>query len=407
MPPFHVPAGAGEAAATLGSGATVGSPLYDMDPSHGLAVAAVAILPLVLWLARHLGGARVAGIAAGYDALAPIHKLAFWLLAITSAAHLGLAVGHGTPGLRLLFVLDAVLLAEAARRLALGRRWRLLAGALLLGSIVGYWVAILGGEAPDQVGLATKLIDILALAIVLRPADARRRRRGWTASGLTIALVVLTATSAWAGAFAAGGGVQGHTHDQGAGSVPAPGTLLPATHANEATDAQLVAAADLHDDTEAALARYADPAAAAADGFDVTGIAGLDFHATNEAYLHDDRILDPERPETLVYAAGPNGPVLLGAMFQMPGFGDVGPTVGGPLTVWHGHEEICFSLIPPGLTGIVSPLGGCPVGSFALPRTVEMMHVWTAPGAPQPFGDLDDAWRRAYVAGASVSRSAP
>jgi hypothetical protein len=85
-------------------------------------------------------------------------------------------------------------------------------------------------------------------------------------------------------------------------------------------------------------------------------------------------------------------------MFQMSKFGEPGPAVGGPLTVWHGHEQICFSVLPPGLTGIVSPLGGCPVGSLAIPRTVEMMHVWTAPGAPQPFGDLDDGWRRAYVA---------
>jgi hypothetical protein len=84
-------------------------------------------------------------------------------------------------------------------------------------------------------------------------------------------------------------------------------------------------------------------------------------------------------------------------MFQMPSFGDPGPAVGGPLTVWHGHEQICFSLVPPGLTGIVSPLGGCPVGSLIIPRTVEMMHVWTVPGVPQPFGDLDDGWRRDYV----------
>ena len=45
----------------------------------------------------------------------------------------------------------------------------------------------------------------------------------------------------------------------------------------------------------------------------------------------------------------------------------------------------------------VSPLGGCPVGSLSIPRTVEMMHVWTVPGVPAPFGDLDDAWRDAYV----------
>lgn len=128
------------------------------------------------------------------------------------------------------------------------------------------------------------------------------------------------------------------------------------------------------------------------------GIFGLDFHAGNSTYDHDDRVLDPERPETLVYAMGPNGPILLGAMFQMPGFDEAGPAVGGPLTVWHGHEQICISLVPPGLTGIVSPLGGCPVGSLAIPKTAEMIHIWTVAGVPQPFGDLDDDWRRAYVA---------
>jgi hypothetical protein len=26
-----------------------------------------------------------------------------------------------------------------------------------------------------------------------------------------------------------------------------------------------------------------------------------------------------------------------------------------------------------------------------------MIHVWTVPGAPDPFGDLDDAWLDAYL----------
>ena len=179
--------------------------------------------------------------------------------------------------------------------------------------------------------------------------------------------------------------------------MPAPGTSLSASIPAAASVEQVSAARLLLEATRAAIARYADPAVAARDGYAVDGIAGLDSHASNEAYEHDDRVLDPERPESLVYAMGTHGPILLGAMFQMPGFGEVGPAVGGPLTVWHGHEQICFSLVPPGLTGIVSPLGGCPVGSLSMPRTVEMMHVWTVPGAPQPFGDLDDAWRDAYV----------
>ncbi|MGQ0670752.1 MAG: hypothetical protein ACT4PO_13960 [Actinomycetota bacterium] len=46
-----------------------------------------------------------------------------------------------------------------------------------------------------------------------------------------------------------------------------------------------------------------------------------------------------------------------------------------------------------------SPLGGCPVGSINLPITQEMIHVWTVPGAPEPFGDLDEERRAAYVTG--------
>jgi len=398
---LHVPTGSDAVAV---AGAVVGNPMYDMAAGHGLAVAAVALLPLEAWLARAVGGRRIARIVVGYDALPPLHRFAFWLLAITAAAHLGLALGHGGPGLCLLFVLDAILLAETARRLAIGRAWRLLAACLLLGSVAAYCVAVLAGEAPDQVGLATKLVEIAALAVVLRPADARHRVRDWAASGATIGLVVATGLTAWIGAFAAAGGVAGHAHDHGVATVPGPGTLLHVPDEHEPTADEARAAAELHDATVAALARYADPAVAAADGYDVTGIAGLDFHASNPTFEADGIVLDPTRPETLVYAQGPAGPILLGAMFQMPGFGQAGPTVGGPLTVWHGHEQICFSLVPPGLTGIVSPLGGCPVGSLAIPRTVEMMHVWTAPGAPRPFGDLDDAWRRAYVSRATSAR---
>lgn len=393
---FHVPSGAAQAGVSA-AGATVGSPLYDIAPGHELAVAAVAVLPVLAWVVRTLGGVRIVRLVDGYDGLPAIRKLAFWLLAISAAVHVGLAIGHGGPGLRLLFVLDAAVLAEAARRLALGRSWRLLAAAVLLGSLMAYWVALFGGEAPDQVGLATKLVELTALATVIRPA-AGRRVRGWAASGVTIVLVVLTGLAGWAGAFIAAGGAQAHAHDHGAGSVPGPGTLLPASIPADASAEQASAAQQLHDATRAAIARYAKPAVAAADGYDVDGIFGLDFHAGNSTYDHDDRVLDPERPETLVYAMGPNGPILLGAMFQMPGFDEAGPAVGGPLTVWHGHEQICISLVPPGLTGIVSPLGGCPVGSLAIPKTAEMIHIWTVARVPQPFGDLDDDWRRAYVA---------
>ena len=84
-------------------------------------------------------------------------------------------------------------------------------------------------------------------------------------------------------------------------------------------------------------------------------------------------------------------------MFTVP-LGVAGPMIGGPLTVWHAHEHVCIGLLPPGLTGLRSPLGGCPVGSIEVPRTNEMIHLWTIPGAPQAWGDLDETWRAAYIA---------
>lgn len=73
--------------------------------------------------------------------------------------------------------------------------------------------------------------------------------------------------------------------------------------------------------------------------------------------------------------------------------------IGGPTTVWHAHEHVCFGLVPPGLAGLLSPLGGCPLGAVDLPLTNEMIHAWVVPGAPQAWGDLDEAWRDRYLAG--------
>jgi hypothetical protein len=277
--------------------------------------------------------------------------------------------------------------------------------AVLVGSIVAYWVSALSGEAPDQVALATKLCEILALVIVLRPAVSATSRMGIVRSmarGLAVVvLVVGTATTSWIGAFRASAAdpaaLSGH-HVHG-GPVSPPGTVMPAVPAREATPAERAAADDLIIAARKALAKYADINVAAADGYNVKGIAGIDFHASNPANENDGRILDVAHPETLVYAVAPNGqPVLMGAMFLMPKIGEPGPTIGGPLTVWHAHQHVCISLTPPGLAGLLSPLGTCPIGTIDLALTAEMIHIWIVPGAPEPFGDLDDAWKRAYLA---------
>jgi hypothetical protein len=385
--------------AHLGDVVGGGSPLYQLSPEHVAGLLALAALPIGLWLLRR-GGAPI---------LPPIEWLLVAMLGGSAAIHLGLVIGsdHGS-GTSALFVVDGILLATIARRVLRGRGAGRLGVAVLVGSIVAYWVSALAGEAPDQLGIATKLGEILALAIVIRPGPSQRGRAVRSVAGsVAIALLVIgTATSSWVGAFRAAasgpGAVAGH-HVHGGGVAP-PGTVMPATADREPTSAERAAAGALVQAARVALARYDDAALAAADGYQVSGIAGIDFHAQNPGYEHDDRVLDPARPETLVYGLAPDGrPVLLGAMFLMPKIGEPGPTVGGPLTVWHAHQHICFSLTPPGLAGLLSPLGACPLGTVDIPLTAEMIHIWIVPGAPDVFGDLDDAWKRAYLA-ASVTR---
>jgi hypothetical protein len=380
--------------------ATAGSPLYDILPEHEIAIVAVLVLPLVAWAfrLRAARSSRFATLVAGYEASTALVKFTVWLLAISATVHLALAFSHAGQT-RVLFAVQAVALAVVIGRLLGGRSWRLPAAVVLTGSIGAFWLANLGGEAPDQLGLATKLIELTALAVVIRPMPGRRIR-GLLASTAVVLLVVATATAGWIGAFraTAGAGGDGHAHSHAPGSVATPGSVLPLIEDREPTPGELAEAERLRMDVAAAIAPYADLAIAAAAGFDVEGIHGTNFHAANKANEEDGRVLDPSLPETLVYAAGPEGPVLLGAMFVMPSLGAPGPAVGGPATIWHAHENICLSLTPPALTGILSPLGNCPVGSIAWPVTPEMIHVWTVPGAPEPFGDLDEGWLRDYLA---------
>ena len=372
-------------------GAAGGSPLYLIGTEHLAGVFALLVLPIGALVLRRRGTPD----------LAPLQWLLAGLLAASAAIHAGLAIGsdHGA-GLSVLFIVDAVLLGLVTRRVLNGSPAGRLGVAVLVGSIGAYWVSALRGEAPDQVGLATKLIEILALAIVVRPAASQSRLRSVAGSIAIVTFALGTATSSWIGAFRASaaepGAITGHhVH---AGSVAPPGTIFPEVPLRDATPAERAAANNMVEAARIALARYADPAVAAADGYHVNGLAGIDFHASNPAYEHDERVLDPAHPETLVYAVAPDGrPVLMGAMFLMPKIGTPGPTVGGPLTVWHAHQHVCFSLMPPALAGLLSPLGTCPIGTIDVPLTAEMIHIWIVPGAPEPFGDLDEAWKRAYL----------
>lgn len=372
----------------------VGSPMYDVIPEHWPAVAAIVALFVGAWLVQRdarRGRPWATPFVADYRKLPLIHRFLVWLLLITGSAHLGLVLGHEFGWYSVGYGAIGGAQLAVARRLIRRRRWRRYTAAILMVSLLAYAVSSMSGEAPDQLGLATKLLELAALAVVLAPQrDSRMRRLG--ASTATVTFSVVVAIGAWAGAFGAGEG--GHH----LGEVPPPGVLVPGGEDREPTAHEQRDADDLYEATLATAAKYADPEAARAVGYAVDDMYGLDFHAVNEAYKTDGRVLDPERPENLIYAVTDAGPVLVGVMFEVEGIGEPGPAVGGPLTVWHAHDHVCFSLTPPALSGLTSPFGTCPLGSITIPITNEMIHVWTLPDAPDRFGDLEDAWLEDYLA---------
>src|ERR687897_1919895 len=78
------------------------------------------------------------------------------------------------------------------------------------------------------------------------------------------------------------------------------------------------AADELVADVRATLAAYADPAAAVTAGYRAPGPRrhpGPVQHYLNRDLARDDDVLDPARPDGLVYYTGGDQPVLLGAFF--------------------------------------------------------------------------------------------
>lgn len=361
----------------------INSPLYRIIDEHALAT--FSLLATAAFIAFVLRGDRQDGWIMAYRQLAMPQRLAWWSLVLSASVHFGLVFGHDIEPLSFGYLAAASGMLFASQRVLQRTHWRRWTAGALGASIVAYAGVTIGGNAPDQLALLTKLIELGGLTAALTPNQGARLARLGNVAMVGTALVF--SVTSWAGAFGSGDG--GHHH----GETPPPAVLLPIGEDREATAAEQSAADALHAETVIALAKYSDPAVAAAEGYDVAGLLdskGFDFHADNPAMKNDGHILDPNYPETLVYAMGPDGPVLLGAMFQMDEIGQRGPAVGGPLTVWHAHDHICMTFM--GMSGAVGPFGTCGLGSFAMPVTNEMLHIFIVDGAPDRFGDLDDEW---------------
>ncbi len=140
---------------------------------------------------------------------------------------------------------------------------------------------------------------------------------------------------------------------------------------------------DLIERTEAALPAFADVDALPALGFQdfgVTAPGGYD-HWTNQAWIDDEHILDPEFPESLVFRHTPEGGyVLEAAMFFLPSEYDLStiPEDLAWMPGWHEHPELCVN--PDGtFAGLADVDGTCFSGTPS--EMPPMMHVWLVANA--------------------------
>jgi hypothetical protein len=252
---------------------------------------------------------------------------------------------------------------------------------------------LFAGIVTAAVGLAGAAWVRLGLA-----ADPRWSRRARCLLVLGMAYVTTLSLASLNRAAIAESAAHGHGADHvhasgleaaGAGPAHAPdhdqaGADAPATGCRP-TASQLRAAGELVADTRRGLARFADLPDALAVGYapQLREPEALK-HYFNPAYVTDGRVLDPARPEGLLYAFSARGPVLVAAVYLMNRAGEPGRAVGGCLTRWHVHDDLCSSDPARGMiTGMRTPAGRCPPGQvpWAAPP---MLHTWVI-DTPGPF----------------------
>jgi hypothetical protein len=326
-------------------------------------------------------------------------RVAGHLLADSAAIHLALPIGHhDNLVLVVLFLASGVVYGVLGWRAIVGGRYRTPSILLLVATLIAYIDVVgTGGEGADQVGILTAILEVVALGICLIPRGHAPVRRVFGSTAFVLA-VVLTGGGMWIASLA------GHSdssstlvtasshHDADRGQA---GMIMQPVSESSATPAQVQAAATIAAQTKAALVPYVDIRAAIAAGFEPSLTrTGLRVHLANKANGNDGHVLDPAKPEMLMYAIADGKATLLGAVFQMPRAGMLGPTPGGPIMQWHEHD-VCLTGLPPSYT-VVDVYGTCPLFSVSL-TVGEMMHIWVVDHPGGPYNDdVPDAWIRAY-----------
>jgi hypothetical protein len=316
-----------------------------------------------------------------------------------------------------------------AQKLVSFSPWAVSAGVVLL--LVGLgWDAVLHSLDPDlaaregvfSLSNPGHILFGGGIAVIVAGVVMFFAGRALTSSSpvrLALPAVALVALSMTTLALAATTGTLGgpdHVHDDGTVHTHAEhqefearqaGGAGPSTHPGASHEhgeaiaisaAELEAAARLVADTKAASARFEDIEVALAEGYyEVAPPRNGLAHYINSRYTRDGRTLDPERPESLVYLRLTDGSwKLVGVLYRMPSPDQPGPRIGGPLTRWHAHDNLCTA--NGRVVATTNNTGSCARGTLS--KTPEMLHVWLVNNPNGVFSDdMEPAAIRQIVEG--------
>jgi hypothetical protein len=332
---------------------------------------------------RMLAVAAVASIAAGIIHAGAIashseHRAAVWAFLITTV----------------------IQVAWGAYALARPQRWVALAGVAIGAVAVAGWIVakadgigfINGLDDKEPIGLADGLCALLAAVTMAASALALLGRRVLlprTAVAIASAVMLVAAAPATVAALN-----HEHTHAEAAAAVPPhpydPSLPIDLSGVPGVTAQEQARAENLLAATVLLLPQWADPTYDEAHGFYSIGDGRTGTeHYVNLTYINDNVMLDPDKPESLVFDTTVTPKRLVAAMYMgTPGMtlAQV-PDVGGPLTQWHIHNNLCFNG-DGRIAGLVQPDGSCPRPLVKGPET-PMIHVWIVPHRCGPFAALE------------------
>jgi hypothetical protein len=154
-------------------------------------------------------------------------------------------------------------------------------------------------------------------------------------------------------------------------------------------------ATKLIEDSLKDLPKYADTAAAVADGYFSIGDAATGSeHYLKLSLIEDNVFLDATQPESLVYTVNGDQRTLAGAMYIASARPTDDPSLlnfAGPLMQWHNHGNLCWAPGPDGkprVVGITDANGNCANGVNTGGQN-PMVHVWVTPHPCGVFAALE------------------